>query len=448
MKSGKTQVGNILHKDLFLKLFGISTLFLLLALIVSIFRSGFNYQFDIDELYFAQRAFLFSHGLRPYVDVYLLTYTPVFDFIMMPIFKFTGFSFAAIYAAREVMMGLFIVRFVVLFLAVKKLFNLKIASLFIVLVLLDPFLVLTGMQYRSDNLMLTLFSLGLYVSVVAWERKNSFLFLCSGIFFSASVITLYKLVPSVIPIVLLLLFFLWKARKRNLILPFIGGLAIPVLGFVLYLVTTGVFVTAFQQLVSDTWHLYRHFNYPIPIYFLYRPDNFPIFGAAGKPITWFYSWLLLGLGIAGFSQFLTQAFESKHTEHKNPIRLSLLIILPLQWGALFLLDSVFLQYYMTVNWLLALFAALFIFNIYNTVAKNYLIASSFTVLVTGLLLLTSIRSIQYNIARSKITSTNLIASYQSRWSQIGENQHVFPGFLFRLHDLPDTVRYAIIKYFQ
>ena len=151
----------------FYSLIFIAATFLLL---LSVLKSGLLYQYDNDELSHTQYAYLLRNGLSPYTS-FIMTFTPLFHWFILPIFNILGFNFSAIFVARIIMIVLFLARITLSHLIVRLIFGKLIAYIFVPLQLLDPFTVFSAMQIRQDNLMITVFLLGLLLLGLVRHRR-------------------------------------------------------------------------------------------------------------------------------------------------------------------------------------------------------------------------------------------------------------------------------------
>lgn len=71
--------------------------FIGIYLIRSVVTSGYYYIFDNDELYHTQVTYLLSNGYKPFTDIYLTVYPPLYHWFIQPLFTIGGFSFDTIY---------------------------------------------------------------------------------------------------------------------------------------------------------------------------------------------------------------------------------------------------------------------------------------------------------------------------------------------------------------
>lgn len=374
-----------------------------IPLILSVFSSGYFYQFDIDELHHANLVYLYHLGLVPYKDIYNSVYTPLFEWFLTPLFFIKGFSFDTIALSRFLMIALFIIRTTASFLLVQAVFDSIVALLFLPLFLLDPFVVFSSMQVRPDNLMMTLWTIGLLLLA----RKRQF---SSGICIGLALLTLIKILPSFFIVLVLLILY------RRL-LRFAVGFAIPIILFLLYLTYVGAlpeFIRQFGQ--SKT--AYDIFRYPVPIGNFYLPNNIYVFGSAGKPLPWVYVWILPLLAAAGVYQLVT------HLNKKDMLPILLMLSLGAQWFSLFPLPVVFMQHYLPISWLFSVFAAV---SLSQIIQKNKIVAIFF--LICFVLFATA--STKANINRSHMEGGELIARYEFLWRKIPADKSAFPALLFR-----------------
>src|SRR3989338_7409031 len=84
-------------------------LFVIFLLLKSVVTAGINYQYDIDELFHVQLIWLYSRGYLPFKDVFSI-YSPLFHYLLLPLFRIFGFNFDGIYRVRIIMSVLFLIR--------------------------------------------------------------------------------------------------------------------------------------------------------------------------------------------------------------------------------------------------------------------------------------------------------------------------------------------------
>lgn len=407
-----------------------------IALLYSVIRSGYFYQFDVDELLNSQLAYLYHTGYRPYLDIYTFVYPPVFQWITIPAFLIKGFTFEGIYAARVIMITLYLIRLSATFVLIDKIFNQRTALFFIPLLLFDPLAVFNSIQYRSDNLMMTLLALGLATLAVCITKPSVPIITLTGFFLGFSVLVLTKILPTVACVVIGFCIYALVKHKPRWILHLGLGLIIMPLLFLLYLVTQGSVSEMIQQMFFDLKSNYSNFAYPIPIYALFKPDNIYIFGTMGKPITWVYLLLITPLGLMGaFHAGYRLLTDTTHTQ-RDVVKLILLAAVPLQWAPLFVVPVAFSQHYLPVHWLFAMFTA-YALNDLLTASKKYRFVhiGIVTFLIISYVHI-SLTSIYLNNERSTIRGKEGIQSIENRWKQIPENEPIFPGFLFRPQAYP------------
>src|SRR3989344_7485194 len=75
----------------------------------SVIRTGLFYQYDNDEVSYAQYAYLFKQGFAPYKDFHL-TILPFFSWVLSILFGFVGFNFDSLLIARGLMVAVFFLR--------------------------------------------------------------------------------------------------------------------------------------------------------------------------------------------------------------------------------------------------------------------------------------------------------------------------------------------------
>jgi len=132
---------------------------LLVPLALSVFYSGYWYTYYGDELVHANTVYLLSRGYRPFTDFFTI-YSPLFHYFLLPFFTFFGCTLETIQLSKFVMIFLFALRLLIGYLFVSKVFSKLTGFLFVLILLLDPFTVFSGMQIRPDNLLMLVFFTG------------------------------------------------------------------------------------------------------------------------------------------------------------------------------------------------------------------------------------------------------------------------------------------------
>jgi len=415
----------------------------LIPLVISIVKSGYLYVLDNDEFNHVQLTYLYAHGSRPYLDIYNSVYTPLFGWFLLPVFRTMGFSFATIAFTRYIMILLFAIRVVASFFIVHKIFGKRIAYLFIPMFLLDPFVVFSSMQIRPDNLMMTVYTVGLLLFTLALYKPKPASSYMAGIFLGTSLLILPKILPSIG--IMLIALSVWSIIKKKYI--FAGaslvGLASPFVLFAFYCLLNGSFTEMFTQAVLEAKAAYSHFPIHIPLGNFYIPDNFLVYGTMGKPLTWFYAWFLPFAACIGIFVTVMEYLKKHFIDTSGVLKLMLALSLFAQWGALFFLQVIFMQHYLPISWLYALFAAVTIDYTLTTISTYKGARATAKIALTVLAVVMILTSIRNNIHRSKMDSTNLITAFTNRWLQIPEGTYTFPNYLFRPSIFPVTYGYFI-----
>jgi hypothetical protein len=411
-----------------------------LFLLFSVFQSGYGYQFDSDELHHANLVYLYTHGAIPFKDVYNSFYTPLFEWLITPVFLLFGFSFTTIAFTRYVMILLLIIRMVAAWVIIKQVFSRRAAFFFLPLFLFDPYLVFSGMQIRPDNFMMTVYTLSLMTLVLGIRKKNSNLLLLTGVLAGSSILIFMKVLPLV-AVTGLALAWHYISQKNIRPLIYLGiGLCIPFGLFALYGVVNGTLLEMYQELIVEPNAAYNVFRYPIYFGAFNRPDNIYFYGTMGRPLPWVYVWILPLIGSMGLYHIAHELLTKTNHSNVDVVRKILCITLPIQWIVMFLVPSVFIQHYLPLNWLFAMFAAVVIDD-FLTVIKHHLCITGMCVcLLMGSYLALVQSSFICNLSRSGITSEGqgVTQLYEKRWSQIPPTEATFPNMLFRpaLYPIP------------
>ncbi len=428
---------------IYILLISILSVLLLAPLLFSAFQSGYGYQFDTDELHHANLVYLIANGFIPYRDIYNSFYTPLFEWTLLPVFTFFGFSFKTIMFTRFVMILMYGIRLLSLYTLIRNLWNRRTALLFIPLLILDPFAVLSSFQIRTDNFMLMLYSVGLAIAAVGVKRPASHMLEFAAFFLGLSALSFPKIIPSVGIIVLFLMWFRYSQKGFRGIVKTITATAFPTLLFLMYGLFTGSLYEMWMQLVVDAKAAYSVFRAPLPFGAIFYPNNLWIYGTMGKPVTWMYIWILPLLGAGGLFSQLTLLLQKKTIVHTDVFKLLLGLTLILNFISLFALPVVFLQHYLLINWLYALFAGALIDDTLRAIESR---KTAYVVVITILFLVYAHMvnmSRTYNYARSTIRGQETIEAYEKRFTQIGQSESVFPNFLFRPPVYPVPFGYYI-----
>lgn len=416
-----------------------------IPLIWSIVHFAYSIVFDFDELNHVQIVWLIAHGAQPYRDIYNSFYPPVFEWFLLPAFLISGFSFDAIYMARYAMIVLFFIRLVAMFIVVRRVFNKRTAVLTTIMFLLDPFVVFSSMQIRPDNLMITLFTIALIPFTQAMKSFKKMSWFWTGFFVSFSLLALPKLLPMILIFAVGGCFYAWMKKKNfsSVGWTFIGAL-IPVGLFSLYLLVHGSFVEMFRETILEAKAAYSYFFNTMPEGFFYRPDNTLIYGSAGKPLTWYFAWFLRFAPIIGILlTFIKVALERKNITSSTMIRLLLCIGLIVQWGMLFYLPLVFIQHYIPVSWLLAVFSAVWIDALLSLVNPIKIAKYGIELILFVACLMLINASVAANNARDDANMADLRNIIEQSWNRIPPGTYTFPNFLFRPSAYPITYMYFL-----
>ncbi|GEM_PF-723760 len=399
-------------------------------LLWSVLRSGVGYGYDGDEVYHAQFVYLLGHGYKPFTSFYLM-YSPVYHAFLLPVFVAMGYSFQTLSFVRLLMVILFVIRLVISYTIARKIFSTRVGLLFVFLLLLNPFAVFSEMQIRPDNLMMLVYSLGVLLLIYAHQKAKSWLFVASGILVSFAFLINVKIFPSIG--ILFLVYGYWSFSRRSFreLLLFLFGFAISFTVFSTYFLAAHSFVQMVTQMIIDPQTVLGSVAYPTHVGFFYLPDNVYIYGLSGKPLTWVYVWVLPLLAFSGLFHLISSTAQNKTNDKLSSLRIFLALSLVAQWLLLFMIQTVFIQYYIPINWLFALFAAYGIVSLGNLLKPQRVLASLFTIGI-GLSLLVLIRvSIIANNARSSMQGLDVIAKFERVWKTIPEGMAVFPYYLFR-----------------
>jgi hypothetical protein len=107
-------------------------------------------------------------------------------------------------------------------------------------------------------------------------------------------------------------------------------------------------------------------------------------------------------------------------------------MLSAQYAFLASIKSLFMQYYLTVNWIGALFAAVFLHAFFTGARKPTWLAFTLSAGAVILFIAVSAGSIKANVARGALIPSEVETQRMlRRWEIIPKNAIVFPNLLFR-----------------
>jgi len=400
------------------------------TLLYSFLRSAILYQLDNDELSHAHNIYLMHQGLRPYAD-YFTIYSPIFYWVLSPLFSLMGFTITALFATRVCMFMLFIIRIVFMVAVVRNITNRRIAILFSFLFFLDTFTVFTVLQIRPDNLMMLVYQMDLLCIWFALTKtKSEWWWFAVGFLASCAVLILIKSAVMVGVVGIALLVYITK-KKLFQYLPylFIGG-CIPLAAFSAYFATQGTFLPMIQHLFIDAPMSNKTLIQPLPPGNFYWP-NTVLFGGAGRPLTFVYVWILPLFASIGVYQSIRTAYGEHRWTPRAWFQCTLGITLMVLWLSLFVINSVFIQYYIPITWLFALFSAITIDDLLVLVRTNKTHYTLISVILSAILAIFIIRTAKANLWRATYTAEQQNIYIQAVWKNIPSNAAVFPNYLFR-----------------
>lgn len=432
-----------------------ATLFLLSF---SVLKSGIYYQYDVDELGHVQYVYLLATKFAPYKS-FFSRFTPFFSWFQMPIFYLFGFNFQSIFLDRVLMAGVFILRMAVTTVLIWKIVGTLPAFIFLPLLLMDPFTVFVGMQIRPDNLMMLFFIIGLLVFFTAVKRGARWLNFAAGFFLSISLLILLKIIPSIVVVLLIATAFFTMKKKFSQLGFLLAGFTLPWLLFLIFLTINHLLKEAIQQVFWDSMVMNNAIKNPMSLAYFFRPNNLYVFGYRGKSLTWLYVWLL---PLMAFLGFLIMAVRVKLSLKKNRAveqapKVTVMAVLLAQMIWTFSIRGFFLQYFLTISWLWALFAGVFMAEII-CLSKRFYLSKFIQIAYVALLIIFAMASIRANLFRSTVGNSSLIEQYEKLGKIIPRSEPTYPNLLFHpvaypltygtnFWDLPESIlrRYGPVQ---
>lgn len=398
-----------------------------IALLYSVVKSGYYFQFNPDELFNANTIYLMLKGYKPYIDFYTV-YSPLLHWLLTPLFLIYGITFEAVYASRILMIFLYLVRLLLLFLLVKKVFNYRAALIVVLFFMLDPFMVFSAMQIRPDNLMLVFYTLFLLLFSHTLGSKSAARWFLSGLLLGITLLINIKITPSVGVFGLVFLYIIIKRRLYPQFLLFVNGFCLIFLAFFSYFLVQGYAAEMFLHVFLDPFRLNNSIPYPTWLGYFYF-SNPTIFGIDGKPLNWIFAWALPVMAFAGgYRSLFDSEKESENTHH---LKIILFLSLVIQWLSMLFIHSVFIQYYLPLNWLYAIFAAVLVDDLLFKIDMPTIVKATTAILVVSTVAFLVKTSVAANLNRSQWTAQQQINEWKAIWKEIPQNDFAFPNVLFR-----------------
>ena len=182
----------------------------------------------------------------------------------------------------------------------------------------------------------------------------------------------------------------------------------------------------FLHVFLDPFRLNNSIPYPTWLGYFYF-TNPTIYGLEGKPMNWIFTWSLPVLAFAGAYQNVV----ASTLKNSGLVKTILFLTLIFQWVSMLFINSVFIQYYIPLNWLYAVFAAYFINDLLIKINGLVLLQKILMISFMILFILLYKSSVEGNLARAKITSDPIIKEVKESWRIIPEDSPAFPDVVFR-----------------
>lgn len=250
-------------------------------------RFGLTRYFDADELAHLHWGHNYFAGQMPYTDFFYI-FPPYFLFLLSFLWRVFGETVTVVTEARVVIFVFFLILLAVVFLFGRIVRNSWVGLLAIILLSFIPIPYDKMIEIRPDLPATAVAFVGIFFLILASQGlalRNLFLFL-SGLFYGISFGIIPKTIFFIPPALLMFGFwYLTKKKEWKQILRFFGvwtlGLLIPVLGIILFAVSSGNPVYAFSlmtKIASDASlelvTIYNHSFYMFPTHFFWPNQTF------------------------------------------------------------------------------------------------------------------------------------------------------------------------------
>jgi hypothetical protein len=418
---------------------------LLLLILYSLYRlisHGLMQNYDVDELQNAHTIYLLAHGYIPFKDFFSI-YSPIYHYALIPILSIFGYTFDGIYALRIVMTGLFLIRTVAFGYVGYMLFGSVWGLLAVLFFTFDVFFLQTAVQIRPDTLMMTLFSLSLVFFIKLLKKNQAKFYLLCGLFMSLTLIISLKILPTAAILGVFILFWIINQKKYKFLIPFVFGLSIPIILFVLLCVAQGTFNDMLVQLFADARLTNSTRFYASHINYYYLPNEI-LYGRPGFTILWVFTNILPVLTFGGLILAISKATSINTAQFKRMFYWLFLLSMIVNWLYLYTIPSVFIQYLLMLTWVYPLGFIALLQNLWTIIP-----AKAFRMLI-GLSLCIFIFLLRIQIDKSiafRVTQVNykLNQKMEYYFQMIPEDKTSFPGMLFRPLSYPIPFGYFYVE---
>ncbi|OGG08422.1 hypothetical protein A3D05_06275 [Candidatus Gottesmanbacteria bacterium RIFCSPHIGHO2_02_FULL_40_24] len=254
----------------------------ILILIFFRYKLTLTRYFDADEFAHLHWGYSFLTGEKPYTDFFYI-FPPYFLLPVAFIMSIFGRTVKAVIAVRFFIFLVQMATYAILFLWARKLRGLLTALLTLVIFIYLPLPSDKLLEIRPDLLAALLSITGLYLFVLANEKKKAVYYFLTGFFFTASLAVVPKTVFFLVPVALILIhqFLTLKKPKSAIFIKhmlFMGagmGINLAVVGVLLFLsgnITLSVYLIS--KLASDVTRTLALRFYMRPDIFFYPNDIF------------------------------------------------------------------------------------------------------------------------------------------------------------------------------
>jgi hypothetical protein len=396
------------------------------VLLPSQYRIGMRYTFDIDELFQINAVYHMRQGAFPYRD-FLFPYTPIMQWILLP-FTQTTSMMQTLETARLVAFVLYCARLIVTGIISVSLLGVPFGFLAVVGLLIDPFTVFSGLQFRPDTLAAVLESCAV-LSFLWYRRKQATpAALVFGFFVGTMVVASLKSVPVAVGLGIGYVFFTKRQSFRSSLPMLIAALS-PLCIFAGIMIHNGVLLQMLQAVVLDAKAINDSLLYPLQILNFYWPVNWYLYGYGFRSPLWYFEFLL---PLTALSGIIVIFFGSIDTRVRHNI-LPLAVMALLQSGSLLFIRSIFIQYHLLSNWLLILLAVWFLKYLYGRIVSYHrLLVIPLIIGMCAAIYVLVTTEVTVNTERENTLSYDAeIADFANHHSHIPEGASVYPGLFWR-----------------
>lgn len=325
-------------------IFWIGGVIALICILYLRFMESVSRGYGPDEYHHLHYAYLLTQGKLPFRDFFNI-YSPVFQITLYPLFKIIGDNFLVLTASRILVFFYFLISLLTVYKLAALLTDKTVAFAAVVIAAALPIGVEKTLEVRPDNLMITLYLVGIYFYIRAIQRGGDKAFIISGMLFALSFLTLAKILFTMLGFLfgLFIIAFLDTALRRKIMsgtrFVILGGVSVFLL-FFLALLALGILHEGVRSMFyySRLVGVNMRFGYDLyPLYWFNPNDS--VYGTY-KGLPWYVNISMFAFALVGIAALIVRLGVRRRFDGKW------LLLMPLVFSFLYLytVPRPFLQY--------------------------------------------------------------------------------------------------------